>query len=72
MYRTVDYYYKAYAIERQYYQMMDFDVKLDVRANLEEISRNLDLFYWIHTEGVCHNRRPLSCLIRHSITAQVN
>ncbi|MDX2278418.1 MAG: hypothetical protein NW218_02475 [Saprospiraceae bacterium] len=47
VYRTVNYYYKAYAIERQYYQMMDFDVKLDVRANLEEISRNLDLFYWI-------------------------
>lgn len=47
VYRTVDYYYNAYIIERQYYQMMDFDVKLDVRANLEEISRNLDLFYWI-------------------------
>jgi hypothetical protein len=47
VYRTMDYYYKAYAIERHYYQMMDFDVKLDVRANLEEISRNLDLFYWI-------------------------
>lgn len=46
-YRTVDYFYHAYTIERQYYKMMDFDVKLDVRANVEEISKNLDLFYWI-------------------------
>ncbi|MEI6408015.1 MAG: hypothetical protein WCR52_01415 [Bacteroidota bacterium] len=46
-YRTVDYFYYAYAAERQYYRMMDFDVKLDVRANIEEISKNLDLFYWI-------------------------
>lgn len=46
-YRTVDSYYKSYVVERQYYKMMNFDVKLDVRANLEEISKNLDVFYWI-------------------------
>lgn len=46
-YRSLDYYHKAYMIERQYYSMMDFDVKLDVRSNVEEISKNLDLFYWI-------------------------
>lgn len=46
-YRSLDYYYKAYSIERQYYSMMDFDVTLDVRSNIEEISENLDLFYWI-------------------------
>jgi hypothetical protein len=46
-YRSLDYYYKAYTVERHYYSMMDFDVKMDVRSNLEEISENLDLFYWI-------------------------
>lgn len=46
-YRTLDYYKKAYTIERYYYSMMDFDVKVNVRANIEEISTNLDIFYWI-------------------------
>lgn len=46
-YRSLDYYFKAYTIERHYYTMMDFDVKLEVRSNVEEISQNLDLFYWI-------------------------
>lgn len=46
-YRSMDYYRNAYEIERLYYSMMDFDVKINVRANIEEISRNLDLFYWI-------------------------
>lgn len=46
-YRTLDYYKKSYTIERIYYSMMDFDVKVNVRANIEEISENLDIFYWI-------------------------
>lgn len=46
-YCSLDYYKKAYSIERFYYSMMDYDVKLDVRSNVEEISHNLDLFYWI-------------------------
>ncbi|MCB0526859.1 MAG: hypothetical protein KDC61_10380 [Saprospiraceae bacterium] len=46
-YRSLEYYYKAYSIERNFYTMMDFDVKLDVRSNVEDISNNLDLFYWI-------------------------
>lgn len=46
-YRSLDYYRNAYAIEKHYYAMMDFDVKVNVRANLEEISSNLDIFYWI-------------------------
>lgn len=46
-YRSLDYYQKQYEIERQYYLMMDFDQKVNVRANIEEISSNLDLFYWI-------------------------
>lgn len=46
-YRSLDYYKKAYTIERLYYTMMDFDVKVNVRANIEEISNNLDIYYWI-------------------------
>lgn len=46
-YHPLDYYMKAYAIERHYYALMDFDVKVNVRANIEEISYNLDIFYWI-------------------------
>ena len=46
-YRSIDDFLDAYSIERQYYTMMEFDVKVDARANLEEISSQLDLFYWI-------------------------
>lgn len=47
VYNNVYDYYTSYFIERQYYIMYDFDVKLDVRPNIEEISHNLDIFYWI-------------------------
>lgn len=46
-YRAVSYYYNAYLLERKYYSMLNFDVRLNVRANYEEMSDNLDLFYWI-------------------------
>ena len=46
-YRTPSYFYQAYLIERIYYKMQHYDVKLSVRANLEEISGNLDFFYWL-------------------------
>ncbi|TNE49440.1 MAG: hypothetical protein EP344_18185 [Bacteroidetes bacterium] len=46
-YRSLDYFRFGYEVERQYYTLMDFDVKLNARANIEEISTNLDLFYWI-------------------------
>jgi hypothetical protein len=46
-YRSLDYYRNAYAIQRHCYTMMDYDVKVNVRANIEEISYNLDVFYWI-------------------------
>lgn len=46
-YRSLDHFKNMYSIERLYYGMMDFDVKLNVHANIEEISYNLDLFYWI-------------------------
>lgn len=46
-YRSLDDFLSAYAVERQYYTSMEFDVKVNTRANLEEISQQLDLFYWI-------------------------
>lgn len=46
-YRSMEYFKNAYTAERMYYAMMDFDVKLNVRANIEEISHHLDIFYWI-------------------------
>lgn len=46
-YQSVDYFRKQYDIDRHYYQMMDFDQKVSTRANIEEISHNLDLYYWV-------------------------
>ncbi|MCB9343712.1 MAG: hypothetical protein H6576_08450 [Lewinellaceae bacterium] len=46
-YRSLSHFRSKYQLERQYYSMMEFDVKVDTSANLEEISSNLDLFYWI-------------------------
>jgi hypothetical protein len=44
-YCTVEDYYQAYILERRYYQIVDYDTKLNIRANLENISRNLDVCY---------------------------
>ncbi|MEO6039598.1 MAG: hypothetical protein ABIQ93_14380, partial [Saprospiraceae bacterium] len=44
---SLESYYHRYELERRYYTMMDYDVKWNLRANLEAISRNLDVFYWI-------------------------
>lgn len=46
-YHSIEYFRNSYDIERLYYALMDFDVKLNTRANIEEISNNLDHFYWI-------------------------
>lgn len=46
-FRALDDFYTAYQIERQYYAMMDFDVTVNKRTNIEDISRHLDVFYWI-------------------------
>lgn len=46
-FKALDDFYTAYQIERHYYAMMDFDVSVNKRANLEEIANYLDVFYWI-------------------------
>jgi len=40
-------YFHRYELEYQYHAMMEYDVKWNLRANLEAISHNLDIFYWI-------------------------
>jgi hypothetical protein len=46
-YHSSEYYYHAYSIEKLYFSKMDFGVKLSARANLEEVSNYLDMYYWI-------------------------
>lgn len=46
-FRSLDDLHTAYLVERQYYAMMDFDVTVNKRTNIESISRHLDLFYCI-------------------------
>lgn len=43
---TSEYYHKAYSLEKLYYSLLDFDVQLNVRSNIEEASGFLDIFYW--------------------------
>jgi hypothetical protein len=47
LYRSTEDFLNAYTIERHYFAMMEFNVKVNARSNLEEISRHLDLFFWI-------------------------
>lgn len=46
-FRSLDDFFTAYKIERSYYAMMDFEVSVNKRTNIEDISRYLDVFYWI-------------------------
>lgn len=44
-YRSAPYYQHQYAIENNYYKLIDYETKRDEKANFEEISTNLDYFY---------------------------
>lgn len=46
-YQSLEAYFLAYALERRCYALMEYDVKWDLRSNLETIAHNLDIFYWI-------------------------
>lgn len=52
-YRSATDFASAYMLERQFYALSNFDVRLDARANLEEISFPLDCFYWIEKLKIC-------------------
>jgi len=44
-YRDSEYYYNQYSIEKNYYELAEFDVRRGDKSNIEEIARNLDHFY---------------------------
>lgn len=44
-YRSSDYYYSRYRVEKALYQLQESDIKRAKRSNVEQISHNLDFFY---------------------------
>ena len=44
-YRSASYYYYNYVIENNYYRLVDFETKRDLKSNFEDISNYLDYFY---------------------------
>lgn len=46
-YLTQTDYYHAYQFEKKYHKLMNFDVKMNQKLNIEKISDNLDVFYLI-------------------------
>jgi hypothetical protein len=46
-FRSASHFHYDYLIEKKYFSMMEFDMKAETRTNLEEISFNLDVYYWI-------------------------
>lgn len=44
-YRSSDYYYSLYKVEKALYQLQESDIKRAKRSNVEQISDNLDFFY---------------------------
>jgi hypothetical protein len=47
-------YLNGFELEKQYTQMMHFDVKPTMRSNAQELSENLDLFYWVEKLKLCY------------------
>ncbi len=54
-YRRYSDYYFAYAFEKKFYRLMNYDVKMDQRLNLDKISDNLDLFYLVEKLKLLNN-----------------
>lgn len=48
-------YYNAYLFERKYHQLMNFDVKMNQKINIEKISENLDVFFLIDKLKIISN-----------------
>jgi len=46
-YHPSEHYRKQFEVERLYYLMMNYEQKVNVRANIEEMSYNLDVHYWV-------------------------
>jgi hypothetical protein len=52
-YRTAEHFLLNLLVEQQYFSLMEFDMKAEVRTNLEDISNNLDMYYWIEKLKIC-------------------
>ncbi len=44
--RPANFYFYQYEIEKNYYELTEFEVKRGARSNIEKIARNLDYFYF--------------------------
>ncbi len=45
-YHNTEYYYYQYVLEKHYFGLTDFETKREDISNIEEISKNLDFFYF--------------------------
>jgi len=46
LYKDSSFYLNQYMIERNFYQLLDFETRRGDKSNIEDISNNLDLFYF--------------------------
>lgn len=46
LYRDTSFYLNQYMIERNFYELLDFETRRGDKSNVEDISNNLDLFYF--------------------------
>lgn len=46
LYRDTNFYLNQYMIERNFYELLDFETRRGDKSNVEDISNNLDLFYF--------------------------
>jgi len=46
IYKPANYYFYQYEIEKNYYELTDFETKRTAKSNIEEVAMNLDYFYF--------------------------
>ena len=69
-YRSIDYFYQRYHIEKEYYNLIDFETKRDDKSNLEDIITNLDYFYFSEKLRLCCSALARQRFISHSYEIQ--
>ena len=45
-YKPANYYFYQYEIEKNYFELIEFDTKREAKSNIEDIALNLDYFYF--------------------------
>jgi hypothetical protein len=48
-------YFDSFQLEKTYTRMMNFDLKPTDRSNAQELSENLDVYYWIEKIQICYS-----------------